>query len=241
MCEDVGSDCPSRSHPYRSGCPEVHFDVSSPGACRRPVCIQRPLDPAPCGATAETKDRGAGSPPAVGYQSIAGREKDIVDSAFCASLVLGTCSKAAGAQEPGSRTSLGRMKGERAKPLRGGAGWGRGEMPQVPMACNLATLAGNRTKRARGGSVPEGARGWRGALNFTTKSYRSLSKEQYQARFSLEASGKLDNRRGQLGGRWFLAWMMGPGLNRTRFLSTAQYRSRAWKRRKPALGKHIGE
>lgn len=152
-----------------------------------------PLDPAPCGATAETKDRAArrppARPPAGGYPSIAGREKDIVDSAFCASLVLGTCSKATGAQEPGARTSLGRMKGERAKPLRGGAG--RGEMQQVPVACNLATLAGNRTKRARGGSVPEGAQGWRGALNFTTKSYRSLSKEQFQARFSLEASGKL--------------------------------------------------
>ncbi|XP_040100298.1 protein Wnt-9b [Oryx dammah] len=86
-----------------------------------------PLDAAPCGATAETKDgvarsplaRAHARPPAGVYGSIAGREKDIVHSAFCASLVLGTCSKAAGAQEPGPRTSLGRMKGERAKPLRG--------------------------------------------------------------------------------------------------------------------------
>lgn len=77
------------------------------------------------------RDKGQGGPaparpPAGGYPSIAGREKDIVDSAFCASLVLGTCSKAAGAQEPGARASLGRMKGERAKPLRGGAGRGVG-------------------------------------------------------------------------------------------------------------------
>lgn len=57
----------------------------------------------------------------------------------------------------------------------------------------------------------------------------------------MEASGKLDNRRGQPGGRWFLAWMMGAGLNRTRFFQLPSIEVASWKRRKPALGEYIGE
>ena len=192
-----------------------------------------PLNRAPCGGTAETKDGAALSPPAAGYPSMAGREEeDVFDPALCASLLLETCLKAAGAQEPGAQTSLGRVKGEGKAAAGGGSSkCGRSATSRLPR--------GNSMKGARGSSF-HGPRPREGLL--------TLPQELQEPQNGFKRGSpwrplerKLDNRRGQPGGRWSIAWVVAQELIKQDFFKPPSVEAASWKCRKRALGKHIGE
>lgn len=146
--------------------PQVPFDMRFPGARSRPLCIQHGLTRPPAEAPRRQRAGRPGlRPPAGGCPSVAGREEDIVHPALGISLLLGTCPKAAGAQEPGSPDRPGEDEG------RGKSGCGRLQQ-RVRKACNLATPAGNRIKGERGGDR-QGLRARERGFSRYPKSYRS--------------------------------------------------------------------
>lgn len=121
---------------------------------------------------------------------------------------------------------------------RGQSCCGRGKQ-QVRKVCNLATPAGNSTKGARGSSL-HGLRPREGLL--------TLPQELQEPRNGFKRGSpwrplerKLDNRRGQPGGRWSTAWVVAQELIKRDFFKPPSVEAASWKCRKRALGKHTGE
>lgn len=169
----------ARPHPtpHLSRCPEVPFDVRSPGARRPQLCIQR-RSPGPLRSTAQTKTTAARPPPARRGLPVCRREGGgNLRSSAGYSFLLGTCRKA--------------VRGpESWRPDRPGEDEERGECcrvgkPQVPKSREPKRARGERHEGARGGSLT-GERGF----SLSPKSYRSLRTVQAS---SLKATRRLDN------------------------------------------------
>lgn len=112
LCVNIGdlrpahaqTDCPSASQPHLSSCPQVPFDVHSPGARSLPQWIQA-ARPRPRQRHRQDKEHGRlvpARPQEATRLSLAGREEEISDLALGHSFLLG-CWMAAGCWGRGAR------------------------------------------------------------------------------------------------------------------------------------------